>query len=164
MKMMKRICVIALLALLSACQSNPNAPAPEAAAPAKPALQFVDLPGFDKDMTSSLGAQLPQVQISFYDRITPSALPERLQRWMASVEASGGNVKIVPPPSTVTARNPFMLLSAATSLWTANKMVKEAAVTAQYKNAHPYDAQIVLKNDDKGDTVVEQVVFSQRKK
>ena len=43
-------------------------------------------------------------------------------------------------------------------------MAKEMAARAQYKSAGAYDAQIILKTDDKGDSVVEKVVFLQRKK
>lgn len=152
---------LSVAVLLTACETNPSQATNTA--PAKPSLQFVDLAGFDKDLTQSLGSPLPKVDIAFYDRITPSAIPERLQKWMASVESSGGSVKVVPPPSTVTAKSPFLLLSAVSSLWSANKMAKEAAITAQYKAAHQYDADIVLKVDDKGDTVVDKVVFNQRK-
>jgi hypothetical protein len=155
--------LLAVAFALMACETNPTQPQAQPVPP-KPALQFVDLPGFDKDMTQSLGHSLPQVQVAFYDRITPSALPERLQKWMASTESGGGSVKIVPPPSNVSARSPFLLISAASSLWSANKMIKEASVAAQYKAAHAYDAEVILKLDDKGDTVVEKVVFNQRKK
>ena len=148
--------------LLSGCQTNPL-PA-QSAAPAKTSLVFVDLLSFDKDLSGSLASSLPKVDVAFYDRITPSAIPERLQKWMASVESGGGNVKISPPPSSVTAKSPFLLLSAASSLWSANKMAKEAAISAQYRAAHVYDAEILLKLDDKGDTVVDKVVFNQRLK
>jgi hypothetical protein len=148
---------------LAACETNPSQPQAEQSPP-KPALQYVDLPGFDRDITQSLSHPLPQVQVAFYDRITPSALPERLQKWMASIESGGGNVKIVPPPSNVSARSPFMLISAVSSIWSANKMIKEASIAAQYKAAHAYDAEVILKLDDKGDTVVEKIVFNQRKK
>lgn len=148
--------------LLVACQNNPLEA--QSAAPAKTAMLFVDLPSFDKDLTQSLASPLPKVDVAFYDRITPSAIPERLQKWMASVESGGGSVKISPPPSSVTAKSPFLLLSAASSLWSANKMVKEAAIAAQYKVARLYDAEIVLKIDDKGDTVVDKVIFNQRLK
>jgi hypothetical protein len=160
----KILAVLALLlaVLLAACNSNP--PLPEAAVEPKPNLSFVDLQTFDRDLSSSLKAPLPAVDVAFYDRITPSTLPERLQKWMASIEAGGGSVKIVPPKSTVTAKNPFMVISAATSLWSANKMIKEAAVEDQFKLAKSYDAEIRLKVDDKGDTLVDRVVFVQRKK
>lgn len=127
-------------------------------------LQFVDLQGFDRDLAASLGAPLPLVNVAFYDRVVPSALPDRLQKWMASVEAGGGSVKIVAPATTVSSRSPLMLISAASALWTANKMVKEAAAAAHLRSAHAYDAQVQLKIDDKGDTVVDKVVFTQRAK
>ena len=107
---------------------------------------------------------MPKVEITFYDRITPSALPERLQKWMASVESGGGTVKITPPPSTVTAKNPFLLISAASTLWSANKMAKEASTNAQFRVAQGYDADVLLKVDDSGNTVVDKLIFSQRKK
>lgn len=131
---------------------------------AKPQLQFIDLQGFDRDLAGSLGTSLPKVEITFYDRITPSALPERLQKWMASVESGGGTVKITPPPSTVTAKNPFLLISAASTLWSANKMAKEASTNAQFRVAQGYDADVLLKVDDSGNTVVDKLIFSQRKK
>jgi hypothetical protein len=147
---------------LTGCNSNPVQP--EGAVDPKPNLSFVDLQTFDRDLSSSLKAPLPAVDVAFYDRITPSTLPERLQKWMASVEAGGGSVKIVPPKSTVTAKNPFMVISAATTLWSANKMMKEAAIQDQFKLAQSYDAEIQLKLDEKGDTLVDRVVFVQRKK
>ncbi len=150
-----------LLALtLAACESSPIRPT--AATPPKPELQFIDLQGFDKDLAGALGAPLPKVDVAFVDRIVPSAMPDRLQQWMASVEAGGGKVKLVPPKSTVTAKNPFMLLSAVSTLWSASKMAREMALKAQFDAARAYDAEIQLKTDDRGDTVVDRVVFIKR--
>ena len=150
-----------LLALtLVACESNPSKPL--SSLPARPDLQFVDLQGFDRDLSGALSAPLPRVEVAFYDRITPSALPDRLQHWMASVEAGGGSVKVVPAKSSVTAKSPFLLISAISTLWTASNMVKEVSVQAQFKAAHAYDAEIILKADGKGESVVEKVVFVQR--
>ena len=80
-------CVL-LLASLTACETNPAQPARPVAAKAE--LQFVDLAGFDRDLSASLSATLPRIEVAFYDRITPSAVPERLQHWMAAVELGGG--------------------------------------------------------------------------
>lgn len=163
---MVRILVAALsftlALLLAACGAGPGVTAAEG--PPKPQLQFADLQGFDRDLAHSLRAPLPQVDVAFYDRIPPSALPERLQLWMASVEAGGGKVEIVPPKPTLTGRSPFLLISAISSLWTASKVAKEMATKAQFDSAKAYDAQILLKVDDKGDTVVDKVVFVHRKK
>lgn len=147
---------------LMGCESNPSQSA--AATPPKPELQFVDLQGFDRELSGSLSAPLPKVDVAFYDRITPSTMPERLQTWMAAVEAGGGKVTVVPPKPSVTAKSPFLLISAITSIWSATKMAKELSAKAQFKAAEAYDAQIILKQDDKGEAVVDKVVFVQRPK
>ena len=153
---------LVLSVLLSACAANPVEPANTE--PPKAALQFVDLQSFDRELSSSLSATLPTVNVAFYDHVTPSALPPRLQSWMASVEAGGGKVKVVPPPSTVAAKSPLLLLGLVTSLWTASKMAREMSSKAQLNVAKDYDANILLKTDDKGESVVDKVVFMQRKK
>jgi hypothetical protein len=147
---------------LSACETEPVNP--DVASNPKPALQFVDLQGFDADLSSSLSTQLPRVEVVFFDRITPSTLPLRLQTWLTSVDAGGGKVKITPPKSDVTAKDPFLLLSLASSLWSASKLAKEAAVKYQFVSAHAYDAEVVLKEDGNGQTVVDHIVFAKRNK
>lgn len=147
---------------LSACETNPAQTA--SPVPAKSELKFVDLSGFDRDLSASLSAPLPRVEVAFYDRITPSAVPERLQHWMAAVELGGGSVKVVPPQSSVTAKSPFLIISLVSSLWSASKMVKELSAKAQFKSAQGFDAEILLKVDDKGESVVDKVVFLQRTK
>ena len=83
---------------------------------------------------------------------------------MASVESSGGKVLITPPASTVTAKTPLLLISVATTLWRTSSMIKEASLLAEYKPARSYNAQILLKVDDSGNTVVDKLVFMERKK
>lgn len=158
----KFVCLLTLATSLVACETNSTQPANSL--PPKAELQFVDLQGFDRDLTGSLSAALPQVDVAFYDRIAPSALPERLQHWMASVEAGGGTVKVIHPKSSVTAKNPFLLISAVSSIWSASKMAREISTKSRFKVAQTYDAEIILKVDDKGDSLVDKVVFIQRKK
>ncbi len=144
----------------AAAKSSPDtSPSPSPSPAAKPSLEFVDLQAFDSDLRTSLSAPLPKVDVAFFGRITPSALPERLQHWMTAVQAGGGSVKVVPPASTVTTRNPMMLINLLSSFWTASEAIKSRSTQAQYRVAHAFDAQIVLKLDDKGDTVVDRVVF-----
>ena len=153
------VCVL-LAVMLSACETKPAQSAGNA--PAKSELQFVDLSGFDRDLSASLSAPLPRVEVAFYDRITPSAVPERLQHWMAAVELGGGSVKVVPPKSSVTAKSPFLIISLLSSLWSASNMVKDISVQAQFKAARSFDAEIILKVDSRGESVVDKVVFLQR--
>ena len=151
-----------LIASLTACESNPAQTTRPTAAKAE--HQFIDLAGFDRDLSASLSAPLPRVEVAFYDRITPSAVPERLQHWMAAVELGGGSVEVVPPKSSVTAKSPFLIVSLMSSLWSASKVVKDLSMKAQFKSAQAFNAQIILKADDKGELVVDKVVFLQRKK
>ncbi len=129
-----------------------------------PKLQFIDMGGFDQSLSTSLNTASPKVEVGFYDKVAPSALPERLQKWMAAVESRGGKVKITPPPSNVTAKSPFLLISAISSIWTASGMVKDASAESRFAVAGNYDAELVLKQDDRGDTLVEKLVFVQRAK
>jgi hypothetical protein len=160
-KMTLTMCIL-FAVILSACETNSVQSAGQMTA--KPVLQFVDLSGFDRDLSVSLSAPLPRVEVAFYDRITPSAVPERLQHWMAAVELGGGSVKVVPPKSSVTAKSPFLLISLANSLWSASKIAKDVSVKAQFNSAKAFDAEIMLKVDDKGESVVDKVVFIQRLK
>ena len=153
---------LALIFVLAACESNPTQPV--GVEPAKAELQFLDLQGFDRDLAGSLSAPLPKVEVAFYDRVTPSTLPERLQHWMASVQAGGGTVTVVPPKSSVTAKNPFLLISFVSTLWSASKMIKEISTQSQFNTAHAFDAQIMLKTDEKGESLVDRVVFIHRNK
>lgn len=151
-------CVLAL----PGCETPPVSGA--AAAPPSAELQFLDFQGFDRDLTASLSAPLPSVQVAFLDRVTPSAMPNRLQTWMAAVESSGGKVQVEPPKTGMTPKSPALLISAITSLWSASKMAKELSERKQFEAAKAYDARIVLKLDGKGEAVVDKIVFVQRTK
>ena len=152
------LALAALCLSLAACSSAPTVPTPQP----KPNLQFVDLGGFDRELGSALGAKLPSVDVAFIDVIKPSAIPERLQKWMASVEAGGGQVKITPPKSEFQPRAVFAIVSAITGLWSASKMAKEVSQNQEFKSAQKYDAEIVLKADGKGDAVVDKILFRER--
>lgn len=149
-------------AAVSGCDTQPTRA--ESAIQPKAELRFIDLPDFDRTLTDSLRAPLPRVDVAFYDRVSPSAVPERLQAWLAAVEAGGGRVSVTPPASVVTALNPLLLVKAISTLWSASKMAREMSVQQQFQAAHAYDAKILLRYDYQGDAVVDKVVFVQRAK
>jgi hypothetical protein len=151
----------ALLAALSACETRTAAPDGTPMAP-KQQLSFLDTQGFDQELSGSLSALLPKVNVGFYDKVSPNSLPERLQAWLSAVEAGGGKVNVVKPKEEITAKSPFMLISLASSLWSASKAVKEVAARSHFLPAQQYDADLILKLDDSGQTVVDAVVFTAR--
>ncbi len=154
--------VLSAFLLLSACASNTPPTANQATA--KPELTFVDLKSFDRELTAALAEPLTKVEVAFFDKVTPSALPDRLQHWMVSVEAGGGSVKVLPPKPSVTPKNPFLIISLVTSLWSASDMFKSVSDQTHYKSAHAFDAEIVLKIDGNGDSVVDRVIFIKKSK
>lgn len=147
--------VIAIL--LAGCAAS--APPAE---PARPALQFVDLQQFDRELGASLSAPLPRVEVSLYDRVAPSALPARLQRWLGAADQGGGKVRVVPAPGSVTPKNPLLLVSIISSLWSGQNMAKEIAAESRLRAARNYDVQVFLRQDEHGDTLVDRIVFEQR--
>ena len=158
---MASIC-IALSTLMAGCKTMPSFE--KDTNPAKPELQFLDFQSFDKDLQNSLSTPLPTVEVTFLDRVSPNVIPDRLQKWMAAVEADGGQVQVIEPPPAFAPKDPFLLVSIVSSLWSASKVVREAAQSNQFKAAKGYDAQLILKNSEQGGTVVEKVIFVARKK
>lgn len=159
--MRKQLSVLAMLLILTACSTAPGL---DAATTAKTEINFIDLQSFDRDLSGSLSATLPKVNVIFYDDIVPSALPERLRSWMAAVEAGGGKVEVVPSKSAPKTRAFPLLFSVLSSLWSASKMFEDASTKSQFRAAQSYDAVISLRNDDRGQTYINQVTFIQRNK
>lgn len=156
------ILCLSLATLIAGCKTAPSVE--KVGNSAKPELQFLDFQSFDKDLQNSLSAPLPTVEVTFLDRVSPNVIPDRLQKWMAAVEADGGQVQVIEPPPAFAPKDPFLLMSIVSSLWSASKVVREAAQSNQFKAAKGYDAQLILKNSEQGGTVVEKVIFVARKK
>jgi hypothetical protein len=157
------LCVgFAAVTLVTGCKTAPREETNKNSA--KPELQFLDFQSFDKDLQNSLAAPLPSVEVTFLDRVSPNVIPDRLQKWMAAVEADGGQVQVIEPPPAFAPKDPFLLVSIVSSLWSASKVVREAAQSSQFNAAKGYDAKLILKNSEQGGTVVEKVVFVARKK
>lgn len=146
-----------ILILLTGCAAS----APPAQ-PAKPTLQFVDLQQFDRELGASLSAPLPRVEVSLYDRVAPSALPPRLQRWLGAADQGGGKVRVVPAPGSVTPKNPLMLVSIISGLWSGQNVAKEIAAESQLRVARNYDVEVFLRQDERGDTLIDRIVFEHR--
>ncbi len=156
---------IAIALMVAACSSSmPGGSSLQAQPEAKPNVAFVDLQGFDRELGASLVAPLPKIDVAFIDVVKPSAIPERLQKWMAAVEAGGGSVVITQPKSELQSRALFAIVSAVTTAWSASKFAKEYSQERQFKAAQNYNAEILLKRDATGDTIVDKVVFTQRAK
>jgi hypothetical protein len=169
--LVRRSCLVSCLGLglaLAGCQSTPpasgggaSAPGSPTASPAEP-LRFIDLQSFDEALSRALSEGRPTVAVAFYDRVTPNALPARLQSWMAAVETHGGKIQVVPDPDALATRNPVLIIGALTTLWSAFKVGSEMAYRALFRKVQGYDAQIRLRNNAAGESLIDRIVFVRR--
>jgi hypothetical protein len=161
---------ISIIAMaISGCETIPSAPSSAGFNPSSSAalmherdLRFVDAPPFDSKLSRSLRSSETAVEISFYDEVSPSQLPSRLQKWLGSVERNGGQILVEPPPNEPVPRSPAMLISLVGSLFNAIKVAREAMSEKLFDSTQDRDAILMLKRNNKGDVIVEKIVFRKR--
>jgi hypothetical protein len=153
------ICLPLLLAL-AGC-----ATAPTSSTPSLPQgkLSFVDIDVFDRDLAQSLKAELPTVEVAFYEKVSPNAMPPRLQKWVQTAEGTGGRVQVDPPEGELVARNPLALLSLFGTLFSAARTVVQLQQENQLNAARDRDVVIKLERRPDGQVVVGKVLFNKRK-
>jgi len=143
-----------------------GAPAPggtaaptDTAAATPAALPFLDLPRFDTALAAALHSPEPQVVVTFYQQVSPNQLPQRLQKWLTAIEQSGGALEVAPPPGDLVPRNPVMLLSLVSGLWTSVKAWGEIKESHVLQAAAGHQATLQLGRGAEGDIVVSRLVF-----
>ncbi len=155
----KSALLVGVLALLG-CASPPGG---NATATPQPQLNFVDLDAFDRDLAASLRADLGQVDIQFFEKVSPNALPPRLQKWLQTAEGTGGRVQVDPPEGELVARNPLALLSMFGTLFSSAKAAIQIQQEAQLNAAREHDVRIVLERSPDGRVLVKQVSFKKKR-
>ena len=159
---LKTLGVVFSLVLASCATNVPLSSAVEiTSAGAK--LSFLDISKFDRDLSVSLQDKNESVEVSFYDRVSPNNVPDRLQKWISVVEASGGKVLIEPPPNELVSRSPFAALSLVGTLVTSIKTFAKFNSEKIYETAKGRDAVISLERNSSGDVVIKAIKFLKRK-
>jgi hypothetical protein len=154
----KYLATLALLFLITGCQTNPNKPAGETG-PVPTTLQFIDLDGFDTDLKRALDAGSKEVTVNFIARPSPNKTPERLQKWVAKMRETGGTVEIESPANELAPKNPFALFGLIGSLWSGTTAVKEMSKAFGFDAIKGRNAIIRLERNAKQELVIGQVVF-----
>lgn len=147
-----------LLAQGSAVPGASAAPIDTAAA-APAGLPFLDLPRFDATLAAALQSPDPQVVVTFYQQVSPNQLPQRLQKWLTAIEQSGGVLDVAPPPGDLAPRNPVLLLSLVSGLWTSIKAWGDIKESHVLQAAAGHQATLQLARGAEGDIVVSRLVF-----
>jgi len=97
---------------------------------------------------------MPQVDVVFYEKVSPNQVPERLQRWLSAVERSGGKVRVTPPP-----KDPFFLLSLLGSLVSSIKGIAEVQSDLPLVSAKGRDVVISLERNARGEVIIGKMAF-----
>jgi hypothetical protein len=147
-------CLITVLFGCAADQSLLNSKAE-----AKSNIVFIDIGKFDSELHASLVEKSEPVVVSFYDKVSPNAMPERLQKWLTTLERSGGKIEIESPPNELAPKNPALLLSLFSGLWSGMKAMTEIQDEQALKAAKGRTAVISLERNAAKQLVVSKVTF-----
>lgn len=125
-------------------------------------LNFIDLGKFDRELAVSLKDIDESVGVSFYEKVSPNQVPERLQKWISSVEQSGGRVNVEQPKGEMTSKDPFSVISIISSIIGGAKNFADYRKNDIYQNMKGRDAVVELERNPKGEVVVSRVQFVKR--
>jgi len=89
-------------------------------------------------------------------------MPNRLQKWISSVEKSGGKIDIEPPPDEPRPRSPGLLIGLLGGLWSSIKAWGEIREKAMLKVAEGRNVVIYLERNPGGEIIVSKVTFAPR--
>lgn len=153
--------LIACLAL-SACETNP--PAKSAQEDAVPIVAFIDADKFDHQLSASLSAQMNEITVPFYDKVSPNNMPERMKAWVNQVEKSGGKIQMTEPTSSsgVTAKNPFLIFSMINAIRTLSLLEQKNEKAKLLASAKGHDVKILLAYNAQNEVVIDKIVFAKK--
>jgi len=123
-------------------------------------LSFVDLSKFDRELGAALSSDLKEVDVLFYEKVSPNKIPERIQKWISAVENSGGKARIETPSNEPKPRSIFTVLSLLGSAYSAIKNLTPLQSEAFLTSARGRDVVIHLARGPMGELVVEKIKFT----
>lgn len=131
--------------------------------PPREQIAYLDTGGFDRSLSNSLGADLPEVVIPVQDRMTPVAIPERLNKWLSAIDANGGEIQVKEMPAVDAngkARGfPIALIGVAIEVV---RHLYGKSEERLYKPAARYDAELQVRTGANGERIIEKVVMRRR--
>lgn len=143
-RQMAVLAMVAMCTLVTGCVSTPVATVKSAPVPG---LTFLDIQKFDRDLAAALEAGIDRVEISFYDPVSPNALPERIEKWVSAAQAQGGKVTVLPPPGEPTPKSPIALIGLIGSAVSAAKAMAAIQQDRLLTNARKRDVLVLLERD-----------------
>lgn len=131
--------------------------------PPREQVSYLDTSAFDRNLSTSLAANLPEVVIPVQDKMTPVAIPERLNKWLSAVDANGGQIQVKEMPAVDAngkARGfPLVLVGVAIEVV---RHLYGKAEERLYKPAARYDAELQVRPGPNGERIIEKVIMRRR--
>ena len=146
-----------LMTVLFGCATNSSIGS--AKVEPKSEIVFIDIGKFDAELHASLLAKEEPIVVSFYDKVSPNGMPERLQKWLTTVEKSGGKIEIEHPPNELAPKDPFLLMSLFSGLWSTIKTATQIQDEQVVNAAKGRTAVISLERNPSKQLVVSKVTF-----
>ena len=154
-----KLCLVSVgvcLILLLGCQSTP-------ATLPKQNITFIDTTKFDQEMSDSLSSQESNVDVVFYNPVSPNQIPPRLEKWLAEVDNMGGKVTIAQPKGELAPKDPTLLFGLFSSLWAYFKTAVGINDMANLKTSvKDRNAVIQLERNKQGEMVIDKISFPAR--
>ena len=156
MKTKQLLIILCILILCSCATKSVNLFEP---GQSKPKMEFIDISKFDRDLSTSLSDKHDSVEVAFYDKVSPNNVPDRLQKWLSSVEKTGGKVEVRRPEGEFASKDPFALLSLAGTLFSTLKTLATKPFEQDYETAKGRNAIIQLERNKSGEAVISKIMF-----
>lgn len=109
-----------------------------------------------------MSANLDRVEIPIDDKISPIAIPERLNKWLAAVDANGGSVQVkqVEADSGGKTRSfPIALLGLAIEVV---RLLRADPQETRYQPAANYDAELLVRQGPGCERIIERVILRRK--
>lgn len=91
-------------------------------------VSYLDFQAFDDDLNDKLKrAGDGNVEVDFYSRVSPNAIPPRIERRLAALRKSGGSVGIVQPQNTSNTRSVMTVVGLFSGLYNFMKTFEAAS-------------------------------------
>ncbi len=162
----KLVPLLLICIALTACQTEVTVPTHLQVEHARQAsereVKFFDVKKFDHDLYHALKSAEPEVTVVMYEKVSPNSTPDRLQKWLNSVEKNGGKVDVEPPPNELVPRNPLALIGLVGSLWDAIKAASDFRDSQLTQSVKGRDAVIRLERNARGEIVVGSIAFKKQ--
>ena len=123
--------------------------------PASPTNGFFDASSFDRKLSAAFREDLETVTVNFPAQIKVSEIPERLDKWLTTVETYEGTVDLEVDPAAPRSRS--ILAEVLTLFSTASEIAKDKRL---YGPAEDYNVKIYYAPDQ---GTITQMVFTRKK-